>query len=153
MGTRRPETYYSQQNFGSLLHQVSPNTRRLVRNIEQTNNKIINCEVAISFNLVCLKEDILPGYTNLKLHHENARLRQSTQRFRRELVEEEVEEKRRTASNLQQELFTLNEKWSSESVPDHIRTSINEHLLSLKDQHRRATESRNIKKTIQIIWW
>ena len=36
--------------------------RRLIRNIENIEKKLINCQLAAVFNGTCLNEDILPIY-------------------------------------------------------------------------------------------
>lgn len=66
--------------------------RLLLNRIDKTNKKrkkqkLNNAETAVSFILVCLKENLLLGYNNIKLHDENARhsIRHYSRKFRKEL--------------------------------------------------------------------
>ena len=43
-------------------------SRRLLRNIENIEKKLINCQLAAVFNETCLNEDILPIYTNIYIY-------------------------------------------------------------------------------------
>jgi hypothetical protein len=52
-------------NFGQVIFQLPSTIRRIVRRIESLSKKIINAEAVISFNKICLSEDILPNYTNI----------------------------------------------------------------------------------------
>jgi hypothetical protein len=52
-------------NFGQVIFQLSPTIKRIVRKIESLSKKIINAGAAISFNKICLSDDILPNYTNI----------------------------------------------------------------------------------------
>jgi hypothetical protein len=48
-------------NFGQVIFKLPPTIRR----IESLSKKIISAEAAISFNKICLSEDILPNYTDI----------------------------------------------------------------------------------------
>jgi hypothetical protein len=45
-------------NFGQVIFQLPTAIRRIDRRIESLSKKIINAEAAISFNKICLSEDI-----------------------------------------------------------------------------------------------
>lgn len=55
-------------SFGELLFQLSPDAKKIVRGIEALNQKIINTEYAVIFNETCLKENLLPVYTNIYIY-------------------------------------------------------------------------------------
>ena len=57
---------HSNLNFGQLLGALTSQKRELIRKIEKHHQKINNAEIAVAFNLVCLKENLLPGYTDIK---------------------------------------------------------------------------------------
>ena len=52
-------------NFLFLLNQ---DTRKLIRNIENIEKKLIDCQLAVVFNKTCLNEDILPVYSNTYIY-------------------------------------------------------------------------------------
>jgi len=41
-------------NYGHLINQLNPNTRKLVRKLEKLNKKLINNEYGILFNKTCI---------------------------------------------------------------------------------------------------
>ena len=90
-------------NFGLLLHNLPEDGRRAVRNIESTSRKIINAKASVVFNEQCIYNNLLPTFTNIRLNNEAVQSRQFTQDFRRNLVLEEVKEKKTTVDNLQQQ--------------------------------------------------
>ena len=47
---------------------INQETRRLIRNIENIEKKLINCQLAVVLNETCLYEDTLPIYTNLYIY-------------------------------------------------------------------------------------
>ena len=44
--------------FGQLLGALAAQKRELIRQIEKIQQKLNNAEVAVAFNIVCLKENI-----------------------------------------------------------------------------------------------
>ena len=55
-------------NFGELIYHQPENIKKLIRKIENLENKLANARVAILFNKTCLNENILPKYTNIYIH-------------------------------------------------------------------------------------
>ena len=90
-----PGSSETSARIGDILKNINDGDKKTARCIETTRNKIIKAESSLAFNLVCLQENILPGYTEIKLHDESARNEESTRRFRRELVERQVEDKKK----------------------------------------------------------
>ena len=56
------------RNYSDLLKSLTEQDRKNVRQIESVQKKIIKGESALQFNLVCLKENLLPGYTNIYIY-------------------------------------------------------------------------------------
>ena len=77
-------------NLGSLIFDLPPERRKSVRALEKVSTKLIKQKCSLLFNSVCLKEDILPTYSNIKLHNQAARKEPFTLKYRRRLVEREV---------------------------------------------------------------
>ena len=51
----------------TLLNQLPHNGKDLFRELENSNKKMINLKWSKTFNEVCLKEDILPNFTRMKI--------------------------------------------------------------------------------------
>ena len=49
-------------NFGEFLHLHPENIKKLIRKIENLENKLANARVAIVFNKTCLNEHLLPTF-------------------------------------------------------------------------------------------
>ena len=56
------------ENFANFLFLFNQETRRLIRNIENIEKKLINCQLAVVFNETCLNEDILSIYTSINIY-------------------------------------------------------------------------------------
>ena len=56
------------ENFANFLFLFNQDTRKHIRNIENTEKKFIKCQLAILFNNTCLNENILPTYTNIYIY-------------------------------------------------------------------------------------
>ena len=54
--------------YGALLFEAPIELRRTVRKIEDTSKKLISKKWSITFNNVCLKENILPNYNRIYIH-------------------------------------------------------------------------------------
>ena len=55
-------------NFGQLIFDLPSGTKKLIRTIERTNRKLAKAYNSLVFNETCLKEDILPNYTNIYIY-------------------------------------------------------------------------------------
>ena len=55
-------------SLGSLLFNLPAERRKCVRELEKISTKIIREKCSLLFNSTCLKEDILPKYTNIYIY-------------------------------------------------------------------------------------
>ena len=55
-------------NFGSLLFQLPPEERKVIRKIENISKKLINANFAVIFNEICSRENLLPTFTNIYIY-------------------------------------------------------------------------------------
>ena len=56
--------YLTIMTYVNLLNQLPNNGKSLFRKLENSNNKLIKTNWSKTFNEVCLKENILPVFTN-----------------------------------------------------------------------------------------
>ena len=54
--------------FGELLNEHSEQGKKIVRQIESTERKIINAKLAVVFNQECIKNNLLPKFTNIYIY-------------------------------------------------------------------------------------
>ena len=126
MNYKNPLVFYpwlamSVVTLGTLIFNLPVERRRSVRDLEKTSIKIIKTKCSLLFNSTCLKNDILPNYTNIKLHDRAARNEPFTLKYRRRLVEREVENAKSTIETL--------EKDHSEQI-DSLRDTMGEQILT-----------------------
>ena len=79
--------------LGNLLFGLPEENKRTIRQFEKVTLKINSTELAVIFNKTCIREGILPKYTNLRLHDPTARGAPATAVFRRTLIQRQLEEK------------------------------------------------------------
>ena len=73
-------------SLGSLIHNLPQTQRREVRDLEKVSIKICKQKCSLLFNSTCLNENLLPRYSDIKLHDKAARKEAFTLKYRRKLV-------------------------------------------------------------------
>ena len=53
-------------NIGSILSKLSTDTKCIVNKLVKTHKKLAKCDNAITFNGLCLKEDLLPTFCDIQ---------------------------------------------------------------------------------------
>ena len=91
-------------NIGSLLHNLPNDWKSKVNKLIKTHKKLAQCDNAITFNGLCLKEDLLPAFTNIKVHDPAARKEAFTKEYRRKLVQHEYQRKEKLATELREKV-------------------------------------------------
>ena len=136
--------------FGDLIFGLPQEEKLLLRQIEQTRKKLTKTKYAIAFNRTCLKENILPKYTNIKTHDPAARDQEFTKDYRRKLIEYQVRKQEQTWEQLQQKLNRLQEHLSQRDIDHAVLQSILEALDEVIDRTNHATKIRTIKKLSKL---
>ena len=114
--------------FGEVLSLLDPETKNLVRRIEQNGKKITNAHYAVVFDKKCIQEGLLPNFTNIRLHDPAVRKRQFTFDFRRKLIEEQVKLKENKLLDLANIGRDLERQYGNSQVAEALRSRINYHL-------------------------
>ena len=70
-------------NIGELIYDLQPDVKNLIRKIEKLEKKLIHAKLDLVFNTVCLNENILPIYTNIRTHDPAARNEAFTLEYRK----------------------------------------------------------------------
>ena len=96
----------------SLLYLLPEETKTVVRKTEKISYKKNICELAVIFNETCIKDSILPRYTNIRLHDPSAREDPDTAAFRRTPIRWQLNEKQQELLYLKDELHTLQARWN-----------------------------------------
>ena len=137
-------------NFGELVFAHPPDGRILVRKLENTRKKIINCQNAVVFNSTCIRENLLPSFTNLRLHDQAVQQRRFTQDFRRKLVDEETNNKKTQLARLQGELSELSHRYNELEVDSDLKHRTLVALDSIIANHHQVGRTRISKKLSKL---
>ena len=78
-------------NYGDLLYELPNELKNLFRNLERTSRKIIMSNWSLKFNKTCLKENLLPKYSNFRNHDPAVARSRTTLEYRKYLVKREIE--------------------------------------------------------------
>ena len=100
------------------------------------------------FNGHCLNEDILPKYTNLKLHDPATKEKAFTKEFRRKLVQHQLQEKEKCVETLKGKLNDLHQQFANCSVDDALKSDILKALDEQFENCQHSDKSRIAKKTL-----
>ena len=92
------------ENFANFLFIFNQETRKLIRNIENIEKKLLNCQLAVVFNETCLNDDILSIYTNINTHDPAARNERFTIEYRKQLIKPQISLKYQELDKIKLEL-------------------------------------------------
>ena len=73
-----------------ILKIIPADIKMLYRNVEKSNIKLCTIMSHYTFNTTCLNNNLLPNYTNVRLHNEVTRTEDFVLDFRRKLLTEEI---------------------------------------------------------------
>ena len=124
--------------------------RKIFRRLESLHKKLISAQLAVACNKICLKDNILPRYSNIRLHSDAARSRRSTLDFRRTLVEEELQEKTRLVESLRQEVDTHTQSWTNTDVPEETKRLLNGALHQTTGLYTEASIRKTTRKLANL---
>ena len=57
-----------EMNIGALIFDLEQPTKKLIRNIEKFEKKLIHLKYDLVFNETCIREQLLPRYTNIYIY-------------------------------------------------------------------------------------
>ena len=106
---------FNAPTIGELLHQLSVFNKSLVRKLEKCNKKLIQNKYDILFNETCINEELLPKYTNIRLHDPVAKEEKFTDEYRKELIKFQLEKHK-----AERDKITLNVQQLKDSIAENI---------------------------------
>ena len=137
-------------NFGSVLFNHNEDNKKIIRNIESLNKKIINAKLSVLFNKTCISNNLLPSYTNIHLNREAVKRRKFTLEFREHLVRNEIQEKLTLINDLEEKLITEKARYNRLSVPEDLRHDTDSALEEVLTLHKQVGESKIQKKLCNL---
>ena len=111
-------------SIAETLNLLPETTKRTFNRIQKLNRKLSKAKSAVLFNDICIKENILPKYTNVKLHDQRAKKQPFTETFRRKLVEHQLKQKEAQVKDLQQRLAKLYESLDKSQIKEEDKKKL-----------------------------
>ena len=134
------------QEYATLLRSVPAVLRKLYRDLENTKKKIINIEWSITFNNVCINENIVPDYVyNNKTDPAKSNFGSHVE-YQRSLVKREIKTKEKTLQSLLDKKDTILWQIESFEVEERLKCSIGKSLDLILQNSDRAKKLGIIKK-------
>lgn len=81
--------------------------KKIFRNIEKTTKKYITNKLHLLFNKTCINENLLPNYTNFKVHDAAARNEDFITTCRKELILRQIKEQEESLPTIKDEISHL----------------------------------------------
>ena len=133
-------------SFVQFFGMIPNDLKHMFRELERVNKKLINSNWSVKFNLTCINENMLPNYSNFRLHDQAANALNDTTNFRWRLVERQIEEKKRSIGILNESIrritTNIDNHPANEEVKNQVMTALNDDLRETD----RITKVRILKK-------
>ena len=85
------ETFSDEINLGELIFFLPLDIKPIVRAYEKSLSKLVKARYSRVHNEVCLRENLYPSYSNIRLHDKDAEKEAFTLTFRQQLIQREVD--------------------------------------------------------------
>ena len=108
-------------NLGQLLFPLPQETKNLIRRYERLSFKIVRKKCSLTYNQLCIREGLLPAYTNIKLHDEAAKDEPFTLEFRQYLLEREIENTNNTIKDVEKEAVEIKDALQKAVTPEFVK--------------------------------
>ena len=132
--------------YAQLLHQIPEELRRLYRNYEVLEKKIIQNEWSKRFNEICLQEGILPNFTRIRHHDPAVGRTKVTHKYRYYLLEREIEMKKKNELELQSKKEQCKIDINSFCCDQILKNNVSRELDKILENSYTVAKVRTIKK-------
>ena len=137
---------YMIATIGDLISRLPPQDRQIVRRIERAERKLINAKHAVQFNKTCLSEQLLPTFSNIRLHDPALREEQFTIEFWVKLVERQLREKEVRVKELESEKAIAYSAYGRLDTNSDLRSDIANALHETVKNYNEVVSTRIAKK-------
>ena len=140
------ETLHVRQNIGTVLHDFSVDGRTIIRRLEGLLKKHNNARYAVIFTDTCIKENLLPKFTNIRLYDQAVQQNEHALAFRKDLLKEEARKKKRVLEDIAKKLKEVSESYQELNVAESLRHQTDAILQDLAETHERVVRTRILRK-------
>ena len=141
--------------YGDIVGQLPIDARNVIRNKEKIEKKLCNNNLAISFNEICLRENLLPIYTknipgNRADNTNRQRWRTPSPEERRDYMRTRIREMKEMNKQLEDEASCALQLWNNCSTDDFPKEEVNRAFNRMMEAHEQAIISRNQRKLVNL---
>ena len=137
-------------NISGTLNVIPDTTKKTFNKTQKTTRKLVKARTAVLFNEVCLKENILPKYSNVRLHDQRAKKQPFTESFRRNLVEHQLKVKETEVSELEQKLSTLHQTLNESELESDTKQKLFAYLDEKRENFEHSEKAKVIRKLSKL---
>ena len=137
-------------NFGELLYTLPAELKDLLRNFERVSKKLIMSTWSIKFNKTCLRENLLPNYSNFRYHDPAVARTKTTLEYRRYLVDREIKTHENKISTFETELKILEEKITNFPYNQELKTRVKDSLNQIISNSEVSERTKIVKKLNEL---
>ena len=137
-------------NISEILTTVPPEIKKTFNKVQKLNRKLSKAKNAVLFNDICIQENILPRYTNIKLHDQRAKKQSFTEDFQRNLVKHQRKTKQDTADQLQKKLDSLNQTLQNSQIDSDTKSALFAYLDEKAENYEHADKLKVKKKLSKL---
>ena len=127
--------------LSKIVFKYATNTvKNAFRRLENTQRKLVSVEEHQKFNKQCIQHDLLPIYTNIKLHDATAGSHEFVKKFRKELIVRQINKQQADITSLSGQINECEENLQQLTKSDlrfqafkvFLARIINNHRLNLQ---------------------
>ena len=133
-------------SYGELLRSVPEALRNAYRQYETASKKYLDTIWSLEFNRTCINEGILPNYTKFRCYDPAVKSTETTLKYRKYLVNREIECKTELKLNLEQKKHVLFQAIESFPLEGDLKDPVTLALNSILDNYSNITKTRIVKK-------
>ena len=138
--------YITIANFGQLLFTLTHTQRGIVRRLENETKKLHNVHNAVVFNEVCIKENLLPKYSNICLHDRAVQHQDFVTDFRKRLTTEQLSRKKELLKKLTEDVTKCRTDFDQLNINAELKGELDQALSTILRDHDEVARSRVLKK-------
>ena len=138
--------WYSRSIFNFQPFEI----KQLFRKIERKSKQLITNNLHQEFNNICLNENLLPIYTNFKLHDAAAREEDFVIGCRRQLILRQIREQEAKKQELTEQISTLENQLKTEIATELQYLSLNCFLDRILNKTKEDLISKHEQKLNQL---
>ena len=133
-------------HFVNLLRRQPADIKNLFRELESQEKKIIRCQWSITFNQVCLQENIMPVYSKIRHHDPAVRHTSHTIEYRKYLIRREKEKRENDKIKLLKDRENIVKQIDECNLQNGERLELVNTLGNLLENSEKVQRVRTIKK-------